>query len=239
MQIYNERFYRKRHLRTNYSAEKILSCALQILPEVTSAIDLGCGVGTWLSVLQQKGIKRIQGVDGSWVSQEHLVIPKENFLEKNLDEKINLAERYDLAISLEVAEHLPADKASTFVDSLTQLSDMILFSAAIPYQVGKSHINCQWPEYWKEIFAKKGFILFDVIRGKIWDDSKIPVWYRQNIFLFVNKEQIPALNLPDSSPAPLAIVHPDTYLEMSEQYFTIKGTFHLFRRAVKKWLLCR
>ena len=58
---------------------KILLIILGIIPEVKSAIDVGCGVGTWLSVLKKMGVKKICGMDGNWVSKEYLVIPKDSF----------------------------------------------------------------------------------------------------------------------------------------------------------------
>lgn len=109
--------------------------------------------------------------------------------------------RYDLAISLEVAEHLPPHRAKNFVGLLTDLSDFILFPAAIPFQGGKNHVNEQWQDYWTELFESHAYILFDFIRGKIWKDDRIPPWYRQNILFFAQKDkasQIKATNGDDA-----------------------------------------
>jgi len=51
---YEHDFYRDRHEKTAYSAKIILSKVVDILPSTHSAVDLGCGVGTWLSVLKDK-----------------------------------------------------------------------------------------------------------------------------------------------------------------------------------------
>ena len=69
-----------------------------------------------------------------------------------------LERKFDLAISLEVAEHLKSSSSEDFVQSLTTLAPMILFSAAIPHQGGLHHINEQWLEYWGDLFNK--IILF-------------------------------------------------------------------------------
>ena len=55
MTVYNDEFYKNRHKKTLYSAEIILSIVQEIIPEIKSAVDLGCGVGTWLSVIEKRG----------------------------------------------------------------------------------------------------------------------------------------------------------------------------------------
>ena len=92
--------------------------------------------------------------------------------------------RYDLAISIEVAEHIEPGNAEEFVRLLTGLSDTVLFSAAIPGQGGTGHVNEQWPEYWAALFRASGYGAMDCLRTKIWDDAQIPFWYRQNCLIF-------------------------------------------------------
>ncbi len=105
---------------------------------------MGCGVGTWLSVMMEKGIKDVMGLDGEWVEASMLVIPTEAFVKTDLNKSIRVRRRFDLAISLEVAEHLSAERAKGFVHDVTRLADFILFSAAVPFQGGRNHINEQW-----------------------------------------------------------------------------------------------
>ncbi|MCI5165514.1 MAG: methyltransferase domain-containing protein, partial [Candidatus Electrothrix sp. GM3_4] len=182
---YGHDFYKDRHNKTIYSATKVISIILDALPKVNSAIDFGCGVGTWLSVLKEKGVCEVQGLDGPWVEKDLLEIPHDNFRQINFEGIISCDKQYDLAISLEVAEHLSDKSAVRFVESLTAASDFILFSAAILFQGGNGHVNEQWPDYWADMFAKRGFVALDIVRSKIWNDSQIPTWYRQNILLYV------------------------------------------------------
>lgn len=149
-----------------------------------SAIDVGCGVGTWLSVLKEKGVVNILGIEGSWVNRHYLVIESSEFLEANLEEGISIDKKFDLAISLEVAEHLSSSVADQFVKNLTELSDYILFSAAPPFQGGSNHINEQPIDYWREKFECQGYISLDFIRPYIWNDQRIGAWYRQNVIFF-------------------------------------------------------
>lgn len=200
MNMYNDDFYENRHNNTLYSAETILSIVQNVVPKIKSAIDLGCGIGTWLHVLEQRGATDICGIDGSWVNKDYLEVNKEDFIEKNLSEdtNLNINHSYDLAISLEVAEHLPSGSADDFVTLLTNLSDFVLFSAAIPFQGGVGHINEQWPNYWNSLFKNKGYVGIDVVRKNIWNNESIPSWYRQNALLFIKEERVMDLTLENS-----------------------------------------
>ncbi len=120
-----------------------------------------------------------------------------------------------MVISLEVAEHLPKEKSEDFIKNLTNLGDLIVFSAAIPFQGGVNHLNEQWPEYWEKIFKKNDFVTIDCIRKKIWDNKKVNWWYSQNIFIAVKKDKLS--NFPElggelkNNSKILSLVHPENY----------------------------
>lgn len=241
--IYSETFYQDRHARTVTAASRILDLALAVLPPVQSAVDVGCGVGTWLAEIQRQGIPDIQGFEGEWVDTQHLEIPTDCFSHHDLTKPIAVpAKRYDLALSLEVAEHLPDASAGTFVASLTGLSDCILFSAAIPGQGGRHHINEQWIEYWLERFAQHDYVGLDVIRPHIWHDEEIAEWYRQNAILLVARSRLDELKLeaPPHTLKPFSIVHPIAFSSITQRLRaqmdkdrTLAGSWKLFRRAVR------
>lgn len=168
----------------------------------SSILDVGCGTGTWLKAFEEVGVSDYVGVDGKYVQLDALQIPNDKFFPVDLRETWSLNRKFDLAISLEVAEHLPEPIADSFVATLVSHTDTILFSAAVPGQGGQHHVNEQWPLYWQEKFLMHGFYFHDVIRPLIWDNEKVEWWYRQNIFLL--KKEKPA-SLPFQS---LALVHP-------------------------------
>ncbi len=93
----------------------------------------------------------------------------------------------DLVISLEVAEHLTPEAGQRLVDRLCGLSDLILFSAAIPGQGGTNHINERWQSEWAELFAQYEYRAFDIVRPKIWDDERIASYYRQNMIVYARR----------------------------------------------------
>lgn len=235
MSNYDQAFYEKRHAKTAHAAKTILSRVLDVIPPVRSAVDVGCGVGTWLSVLREKGVAEVKGFDGPWVDRELLQIPRESFFEADLSAPLEVQQHFDLAICLEVAEHLPPEQAKPFVKSLTDLSDFVLFSAAIPGQDGVDHINEQWQSYWAGLFDERGFGTVDCIREEIWDAKRIALWYRQNTLLFVRKERIADLRsqVATTPATDVSSVHPDLYLARLRGQQSISGAWKLFRRAVR------
>jgi len=214
---YDKSFYERRSQEQKSDIKLILVELLKMFPHIKSAVDIGCGPGGWLAAIEQLGIKEILGVDGPWVPQESLMIQPEMFVAHNLNESFPLLRRYDLAISLEFAEHLLQERADAFVNFLTNTSDIILFSAAIPMQGGTNHYNEQWPSYWANLFRQYGFIFVDLLRWKFWNYENIPVWYRQNIFIIVkqnmvsNNEQLLSY-FANSSDVIFDVVHPEWYI---------------------------
>src|SRR4051794_37590040 len=186
--------------------------ARQVLPLVVglvaprSVVDVGCGTGDWLRELSAVTDCEILGLDGDYVPSEYLAIPAGSFVATDISRPIRLDRRFDLAMSLEVAEHLPADRAAGFVQDLTLLAPAVLFSAAIPFQGGVEHVNEQPQSYWTKLFGDNGFETWDVIRPAVWDDAEVTFCYAQNMFLFV----APAVHghRPEAAPAVTDIVHP-------------------------------
>lgn len=235
---YKHNFYKDRHQGTIDAANTILSLVIDMIPEVRSGVDFGCGVGTWLSVLKERGADEVLGLEGSWVDENLLKITKQELSQVNFEEGVALDKKYDIAISLEVAEHLKSDTAPGFVEAITNASDFVLFSAAIPFQGGTNHVNEQWPDYWIELYEARGYCLIDFIRMKIWDDDSIPFWYKQNILMFVKEDRVKDLVLPDPASIrfPVSVVHPEAYLSKMKKMNSVRGSLKLFPRAVKNWL---
>jgi hypothetical protein len=146
-----------------------------------SLLDVGCGTGTWLRAAAELGTDFVLGLDGI-IAEGQLHVPRHNVEQCDLTSPFDLGRRFELAVCLEVAEHLPEDSAGTLISSIVAHSDLVLFSAACPRQPGENHINCQWPAYWQEHFNRCGFICDDSVRWQIWEDRRIEPWYRQNIF---------------------------------------------------------
>lgn len=200
---------------------KIVSCQ--------SVLDVGCGIGTWLSVFRNDhGIDDVLGIDGNNVDPSKLMIPANCFYEHDLRESFNLARKFDLLLCLEVAEHLPEAVSDSFVDTLCQHSGVVLFSAAIPGQGGQNHINEQWPSYWKAKFARNGYERIDLIRPSIWNDANVDVWYRQNLFVFTDRDDL----IKQYVPIPLdAEIHPDLWIARMEDLRTLQAEINDYEKG--------
>jgi SAM-dependent methyltransferase len=152
-----------------------------------SVVDVGCGRGAWLSVFQEQGAEKMLGIDGPYIDRGQLLIPEPCFLPADLAAMPTLAERFDLAICLEVAEHLSWRHADQLVAGLASLAPFVLFSAAVPGQSGVNHVNAQWPLYWVGLFSDHGLRCLDIVRPRIWRNRQVNFFYRQNIFLFASE----------------------------------------------------
>jgi len=217
---YSKNFFKEQSGGSFSSAEVVVPFVINLL-NPKSVVDVGCGVGTWLSVFKKMGVDEILGLDGKWVDQEMLRIPSLNFCACDLAVPQYFNRTFDLAMSVEVAEHLPESAASILVKTLTSLSNVVLFAAAVPGQAGLNHINCQWPEYWAKLFEENGYIPVDVIRSKIWNEDGVEYWYCQNIILYIDAEHIHTLpelkkeyELRKSDQ--LSIVHPSCFLRYAD-----------------------
>ena len=210
---YSRRFYRKQSSGSLSSAREIVPLILE-LAKVESVVDVGCGIGAWLAIFKELGVTDVLGVDGDYVDREMILIPEEQFLSSDLTAPIQTRRRFDLVISLEVAEHLPREFADLYIETLIGLGSLVLFSAAIPFQRGTGHINEQWPDYWAEKFERRGYVPVDCLRRKVWRNQKVEAFYAQNILMFVEETELaryPKLKAEREGTGQLSIVHPTIY----------------------------
>ena len=193
------------------SAEVVVPLVIDLLTP-KSVVDFGCGTGAWLSVWQEHGAE-VLGLEAGAVDATVAAIPTDLIRATNLENPVELGRQYDLAMSIEVAEHLPHSLAPTLVASMARHSDAVLFSAAIPGQGGTAHINEQWPTYWAELFAAHDFACFDPFRQRLWgEDDRVEWWYQQNLLLFARlapRQWLEARGLVPSPPT--LLVHPELF----------------------------
>lgn len=238
---YDGEFFASIRQNSRNSAAVVVPLVLRWM-QPKSVVDVGCGTAGWLAEFKRHGVADVLGIDGEYVPREMLEISQENFRARQLPEGMGFDRRFDLAMSLEVAEHLPPAAAPPFVQNLTRLAPVVLFSAAIPFQGGTNHLNEQWPEYWAALFANHGFQVLDCIRPLIWGNAAVEVWYRQNMLLFVSEEGFalyPELrSVPGADPKDLAMVHPRFYLNAAQPGFRqlLRGILPAMLRAVRRRL---
>src|SRR5712692_4458031 len=110
MQPYTSDYYRSHRDGARQSARVLVPMVLRYIP-ARSVIDVGCGQGTWLAVFREHGAEDVWGVDGDHVDRGQLEIPAAQFQAADLTRPLTLKRRFDLVVSLEVAEHLAAGYA--------------------------------------------------------------------------------------------------------------------------------
>jgi SAM-dependent methyltransferase len=185
--------YNKLHSCLAESNEASARAVVPVVYDLTapaSVIDVGCGDGTWLSTFRQLGVDDVLGLDGDYIDPNSLKIPKSCFQAIDLTGNLIPTRQFDLAVCLEVGEHLPTEKSESLVKFLTKSAPVVLFSAAIPGQGGVNHVNEQWQSFWVHNFHNCGFEVYDVLRPKFWEDCQIAYYYAQNMFLFLRKDAV-------------------------------------------------
>lgn len=242
---YDQEFYNSQRTNSSQSAIETVPIIVDLI-KPASVLDVGCGIGTWSSVFQNNGVEAY-GVDGDYVDRKMLLISRAQFSSCDLSAKIEIPEqwpqKFDIAMSLEVAEHLPESSADMFVRSLVSFSDIVLFAAAIPFQGGTNHINEQWQTYWSRKFGDLGYVPVDVVRPSIWGNPNVAYVYSENTILYIKKEKLsefPQLQtyVRDPDSAMLAVVHPQKWEKTAnpDKQSPKKLAASLFR-AIKSKLL--
>jgi SAM-dependent methyltransferase len=234
--MYNKTFYKAFKQTAEQSAKKIVPIIVEIF-RPSSVVDLGCGLGVWLKVFDDLGVKNFLGIDGNWVPFDDLVIPRDRFYVHDLEQSLEIEEKFDLALSLETVEYIHHRKENIFIENITRLSDNIVFSGAIPFQGGTGHFNEKWQSYWVKIFENKGYKFYD-IRPIIWYDKDIAPYYRQNLLIFSKN----TLTLPFNQNKMIDIVIPEIFLSKTDPQLIsakeiVKKSIMVLSRAIKFRLL--
>jgi hypothetical protein len=163
-----------------YSALFALICSWRGIPQ--AYLDLGSGTGAMVNMARKMGVpaygvdviadspgKEYWFIEHDLTEPLHLLSPNsegqvfhmpEGYVEDDLRDGIHQRVVFDLVTCLEVGEHLPESAAETLCNSIARhlaVQDGILvFSAATPGQMGKHHINCQPPLYWRSLLYDRG-----------------------------------------------------------------------------------
>jgi SAM-dependent methyltransferase len=152
----------------------------------SAVLDVGCGLGAYLKLFSSLGVK-VFGVDGAPWSCHHF-ISENDYIQLDLARNSFTLERsFDVAIFVEVAEHLSKECSFAIIDQIsTQTTHAIVFSAAQPGQPGFGHINLQEPEFWLSRFRANGWEVDPAGTISLRTLSTLH-WFRRNLFLLVRK----------------------------------------------------
>jgi SAM-dependent methyltransferase len=225
---YDDAYHAARIEESGRSAAVVVPMLLDLFPDVASVVDVGCGPGTWLHQFKLHGTHRVVGLDGSEISPQLLQVPSPAVRKVDVSKPLPPLGRFDLALALDVADCLPDTAANTFIEELVALSDVVVFSAAVPGQSVLAAVNERWPSYWVAQFGAVGFDCFDVLRSKLWYDQRVSWGYSQNILIFISsaRDDLALRLAPSVRGGPLDVVHPRAF-EALRSEITRGGTADL------------
>lgn len=158
---------------------------LEKMYKLRSVVDLGCGTGLYMAQFHCDAY----GIDISEAAfdKEVVQVPEDVIAIGDLTQPRTVRIKHNLALCLEVVEHIGEESADAFLDNLVQYSDTIVMTAAPPGQAGLNHVNCQPMGYWEEKMAKRGF------KRDYYDEYQIvsfvvnaphTVWIIRNLMVF-------------------------------------------------------
>jgi SAM-dependent methyltransferase len=186
---YGHRFFHYQQVGSLASARAIVPLLLSHL-RPHSVLDVGCGAGAWVRAWLDAGCSQAFGVDAGYVRPQQLLFPPSRFQALDVSAPFSAGRGFDLVQCLEVGEHLEPAASETLVDNLVAHAPAVLFSAAPPGQGGEHHVNERPYGFWRELFARRGFELFDFVRPRIVHRADVEPWYRYNTLLYVRADQV-------------------------------------------------
>ena len=191
-------------------------------------VDFGCGRGDWLKVASEKGANQLLGFDTYAQEYKELDIPN---MRVDLTKPISLDQKFDVALCLEVGEHVEAAYSAILVDSIVRSAPVVLFSAAIPGQGGVHHVNEKPPIFWHELFNKHNYKCYD-FRKEIWNNKDIQPWYKTSLLLYCAEGYVPKKLENYYTNSPLHLVHPDIFEAHAQ---TGKDIIFHYNKDLEKW----
>jgi len=135
------------------------------LSKYKTAIDLGSSCGSLL--LEMTKINQqlsVVGVDHSVGAKEIWCVPEEKgrFIQADFNKDCTGllgGQKFDLITCTEVAEHLiDGEYLLNLIDEISSGTSVLIFSAAVPGQKGRGHINCHWHGYWMKKLEERGWL---------------------------------------------------------------------------------
>jgi 2-polyprenyl-3-methyl-5-hydroxy-6-metoxy-1,4-benzoquinol methylase len=185
--IYDRSFYEEANEEKRKSSRKVAAVINSFL-EFNSVLDIGCGCGLYLAEFQRLG-KETLGCEASSDAIK-MAPPDVTVFFCDVTRPILLNRRFDLVLSIEVAEHIRKSASGQLVRNCTAYGDTVVFTAAPRGQGGIGHINEQPYKFWTDLFAANHFRYRREFSEKIrsvMKKEKVVEWIARNLMVFTRK----------------------------------------------------
>jgi SAM-dependent methyltransferase len=236
--MFQNKFLFENTTNSTESSEIIINSLWPYFKGLNSFLDLGCGMGAWSAEFEKRGIDFFFCYDHPSLPKQNLLIKnKENFYPIDLEKSLPPKNKVDFAICIEVLEHFKNNRSLELLNFLTNSSDLILFSAAVPFQKGQGHINEKNHSFWHDQFQMRGYQFFDGFkRGELMKKSdRNNFFHFQNTFLYFRPEKY-------TFPRELNITSDNfelRYTYLLDKDFTISDSLSILKKAIVNSLIHR
>ena len=185
MSLYQQEYFMEGIFETDYAS---IANIISKTYNPRTIVEFGCGPGHLTRELSKLNIN-VTAMDGfshpDFSNFENITFSKVDLNDaRALSDFLN-GRKFDLAICTEVAEHLENSSSDHLVESLTHSAPVVIFSAAVPGQLGHGHINCQTRGFWHALFTSQNFHLADSIRKHLRNNESMALWYKLNLLDYV------------------------------------------------------
>jgi hypothetical protein len=157
--------------RTEAHLRMFAGIADRIVADIHPAtvLDAGCAIGLLVEVLRDRGVDAC-GIDlSSYAISQVDARVRDRCRHASIVDDFD--RRYDLIVSIEVLEHIPARDAEAAIANFCRHTDDVLFSSSPLDYREPTHVNVHPPEHWAAEFARHGFY-----RDVDFDASFITPW---------------------------------------------------------------
>jgi SAM-dependent methyltransferase len=191
--IYDEAFFAEwgRSNRAYVNSAKVIVDVLCDNFAPRRLIDLGCGCGVYSHFFKEKGVE-VVCIDAVQPPEMH-AFPVEIVQQDMTVLFENVWGDFDLALCLDVGEHIPEDLSEPFLKNITRFSDRLIMSCAPPGQGGHHHVNEQPKRYWIDKLKRHGFDYDKKRTGVLCETFKRVrtelMWMWEHISLYERRER--------------------------------------------------
>ena len=191
--VYNPFVFYTFHEMALESAPHFAKSFKQLFPHVGRLVDVGAGTCAYAAELDRVGYQ-VQACEKSWVARrwgKRLGVDCKPF-DLKVWPPTSLCGPFDIAYSIEVAEHLTEPLGQKLVEYLSSLAPTVVFTAAQPGQDGTGHICLRPKEYWIDQFHRCGMRysakLSDALALRFKVNGAKAIWLMNNCMVFSNSD---------------------------------------------------